>query len=311
MVMTSTVNTPMWQRYIESKIGFVLPKTQVRWLNNAITTTAEDSQLSVPELWLAIQADVRLRQQLLDRTLIAESRFFRHVPSLNYVVMLAKAFSQTTLAEHYVQEQKAKNSRNPSLKIPKQKSTHFRIWSVGCAKGQEVWSLAMLLENSGIVDYRILGTDVNYEAIQEARLGRYSAREIAAVPSDYSHYISHYIQDYESDPTLVYHSSKTKAVESGNCWQVCDSLGKKVTFRHHNMFTSKVATKAKQQVIICQNMLIYFRQFDQRDILARLVEHCEVGGHIILAPGEALFWRHPKMQRVSHPQVNLWQKVEA
>lgn len=307
MVMTSTVNTPMWQRYIESKIGFVLPKTQFRWLDNAITTTAEDSQLSVSELWLAIQADVRLRQQLLDRTLIAESRFFRHSPSLNYVAMLAKAFSQTTLVEHYGQEQIAKNSSKPSLAIPTQKSTQFHIWSVGCAKGQEVWSLAMLLENSGIVDYRILGTDVNYEAIQEARLGRYNAREIAAIPNNYSHFI----QSCNSDSVPMCQSLKDKAAESGNCWQVSDSLGKNVTFRHHNMFTGKVATKAKQQVIICQNMLIYFRQFDQRDILARLVEHCEVGGHIILAPGEALFWRHPKMQRISHPEVNLWQKLEA
>ena len=300
--MTNAINAPMWQSYIESKIGFVLPKTQTKWLSNAILTTAEDSQLSVPELWFAVQADARLRQQLLDRVLIAESRFFRHRPSLDYIAALAKEHERVVAQRSLIA-----NKSLATVGIKATKPASFKIWSVGCARGQEVWSLAMLLTHAGLTQYRILGTDVNYEAIQEAQLGRYSAREKTMIPSEFGHYM----QRCESDNVALYQPLGKGAAESGNCWQVSDSLGKNVTFRHHNMFTGKVATKAKQQVIICQNMLIYFRQFDQRDILARLVEHCEVGGHIILAPGEALFWRHPKMQRVSHPEVNLWQKVEA
>jgi chemotaxis methyl-accepting protein methylase len=297
----------MWQRYIESKIGFVLPKTQTKWLSNAILTTAEDSQLSVPELWLAVQADARLRQQLLDRVLIAESRFFRHMPSLDYIAALATEHERAVAQRSLVAD---KSLETAGIKAPK--SANFKIWSVGCARGQEVWSLAMLLAHAGLTHYRILGTDVNYEAIQEAQLGRYSARELTTVPSDYSHYIQgHYIQPCETDSAMSPQTLATEVAVSEEGWQVSDSLCKNVTFRHHNMFTGKVATKVKQQVIICQNMLIYFRQFDQRDILARLVDHCEVGGHIILAPGEALFWRHPKMQRILHPEVNLWQKVEA
>lgn len=302
--MTDAINTPMWQRYIESKIGFVLPKSQTKWLSNAIVTMAEDSQLSVAELWLAVQADARLRQQLLDRVLIAESRFFRHLPSLNYIAALAteheKAVDQKRGVADQLTEQAVLPATEPSL---------FKIWSVGCARGQEVWSLAMLLASAGLSHYSILGSDVNYAAIQAAQLGRYSSRDIIPIPNEYGHYIQYCesaITPAPLVPTLAYPSANSR-----NGWQVCDSLCKNVTFRHHNMFTEKMATKAKLQVIICQNMLIYFRQFDQRDILARLVEYCEVGGHIILAPGEALFWQHPKMQRILHPEVNVWQKIKA
>ena len=58
-------------------------------------------------------------------------------------------------------------------------------------------------------------------------------------------------------------------------------------------------------------MLLYFRKFDQRDILARLSEQCTLEGYIILAPGEALFWRPSNMRRIAHPQVNVWQKISA
>ena len=301
--MTKAINTPMWQRYIESKIGFVLPNSQTKWLNNAIVTTAEDSQLSVAELWSAVQADARLRQQLLDRVLIAESRFFRHLPSLNYIAALATEHQQAVDQERVVADKLTEQAD-----LPASKASLFKIWSVGCARGQEVWSLAMLLASKDITQYHILGTDVNYEAIQAAQLGRYSSRDIIPIPSKYSQYIQYCesaITPASLAPALAYPSANSR-----RGWQVCDSLCKNVTFRHHNIFTGKVATKAKLKVIICQNMLIYFRQFDQRDILARLVEYCEVGGHIILAPGEALFWQHPKMQRILHPEVNVWQKIK-
>lgn len=300
--MSSTINTPRWQNYIESKIGFVLPKTQVRWLSNAILTTAEDSGRSLSELWLAVQTDVRLRQQLLDRVLIVESRFFRHGPSLEYIAALAK--EQTVARKQRITADDTLDNR---LNSRPQKQSSYRIWSVGCARGQEVWSLAMLLENSGIADYCILGTDVNYEAIQDAQQACYCPREIATIPEDYQHYI----QPCDTDGSLLSPLKESQSIETGCRWQIIDALRSKVSFRHHNIFGTKAATHTKQQVIICQNMLIYFRQFDQRDILARFVEQCELGGHIILAPGEALFWQHPKMQRISHPEVNLWQKIRA
>ena len=62
-------------------------------------------------------------------------------------------------------------------------------------------------------------------------------------------------------------------------------------------------------VIFCQNLLIYFREFDQRDLLARFVKRCRVGGYLLLAPGEAMSWQHPLMKRVKRTDINAWQKM--
>jgi chemotaxis methyl-accepting protein methylase len=84
-----------------------------------------------------------------------------------------------------------------------------------------------------------------------------------------------------------------------------------VNFSVHNIIEKIPPTTHLQNVIICQNMLLYFRKFDQRDILARLSEQCALEGYIVLAPGEALFWRPSNMRRIAHPQVNVWQKISA
>lgn len=281
--MDDFINTKVWQRYIENEIGFVLPIKQERWLNNAISATAKKNNMTVSELWSAVQTDIKRRQQLLDAALIIESRFFRHLPSLNYAVMLAKK-SVPALS----------GKSNIPTGIDRQPQLPFRVWSVGCASGQEVWSLVMMLEEDDITDYAILGTDVNLQAIKRAQRACYRYRELRAIPAHYHKYI-------QADDNIT---------STDKYWRLADSLRPKVTFKYHNIFTHTAPTHLKQQVILCQNMLIYFRQFDQRDILARLVDQCELGGHLILAPGEALFWQHPKMQRIRHREVNAWQKIE-
>lgn len=94
-------------------------------------------------------------------------------------------------------------------------------------------------------------------------------------------------------------------------WQIAATLQQYVSFAWHNIFTQEVSTPYLQQVIICQNVLLYFRKFDQRDILTRLTAQCALGGYIVLAPGEALFWRPSNMRRIAHSQINAWQKISA
>jgi chemotaxis protein methyltransferase CheR/type IV pilus assembly protein PilK len=71
----------------------------------------------------------------------------------------------------------------------------------------------------------------------------------------------------------------------------------------------KPPTVHLQQVIVCQNRLLYFRKFDRRDILVRLSKQGALGGYIIVALGEALSWRPSNMRRIAHPHLNAWQKI--
>ncbi|MDN3452592.1 MULTISPECIES: CheR family methyltransferase [unclassified Psychrobacter] len=279
-----------WQKYIEQEIGFVLPDIQLQWLTNAIDSTAMANGLTVQQLWCQLPKNSQLRQQLLDKVLIHESRFFRHKPSIDFVTECAL--------------QHRRVSKTDAL---------FRIWSVGCAGGQEVWSLAMSLAAQRFLDYTILGTDVSEDAIKNARLGQYDNRQSSLIPQSCQKFIEPLPAKNATNKSSISQSIVVSDVTPSMKahWQVVPTLQPHVSFSVHNIFEPKPPTAHLQQVIICQNMLLYFRKFDQRDILTRLSEQCALGGYIILAPGEALFWRPSNMRRIAHPQVNVWQKISA
>ncbi len=301
------IDIRQWQRYIEKEIGFVLPDEQLQWLVNAIEHTAMKNELSLLELWNEVQINSQLHQQLLDAVTIPESRFFRHKPSIQFITALA--------VQHHNQQH---NIETEARCVNESNDTPFRIWSVGCATGQEVWSLAMSLTAENIADYVILGTDVSQKSLAQARAGRYVQRQLCFIPEAYHEFMQ---PIYEQSPK----QTMLRAVSHLNPfladkpifnkvlteWQIVPRLHNQVSFVWHNVFTQEPATEHLQQIIICQNVLIYFRQFDQRDILTRLTAQCALGGHIILAPGEALSWRPSNMRRVIHSQVNAWQKISA
>jgi type IV pilus assembly protein PilK len=309
-MQTNVSNMAYWRYYIEKEIGFVLPNEQLQWLMNAVDQTASKNGLSLEQLWAAIQTDRQLRQQLLDTVLIAESRFFRHLPSILFITKLAVLASQ--------QDGQQNEQTSPNLDQGANAGNTdapFRIWSVGCSAGQEVWSLAMSLAAQQLRNYAILGTDVSQQALTHARAGEYEARQQHLIPQScqqfikpitHSQYQRKNSNDYRADEQMA--SSPSHSATELSPWRVDSRLRQHVNFAWHNVFTQKIPTSHLQQVIICQNVLIYFRQFDQRDILNRLATQCAIGGHIILAPGEGLFWRPKNMRRISHSQVNVWQK---
>ena len=290
------IDTQQWQRYIEQEIGFVLPDIQLQWLINAIDHTASSYGLTTESLWNQLPSNSDMRQQLLDKVLIHESRFFRHRPSVDFVVKCA--------LQHQKRQMVSDTDSDNGYQA------QFRIWSVGCASGQETWSLAMSLASAQLTNYAILGTDVSQQAVSQAQLGQYDKRQQNLIPQRCQQFVQPLPENSViNEPSSC--NSLTSKPETRDCWEVAPILRPHVDFTLHNIIEQKPPTSHLQHVIICQNMLLYFRKFDQRDILARLSEQCVMGGYIVLAPGEALFWRPSNMRRIAHPQVNVWQKTNA
>ena len=312
-----SLDAKQWQRYIEQEIGFVLPDVQLQWLINAIDHTAMSRGLTAKKLWYQLPKNDELRQQLLDKVLIHESRFFRHKPSIDFVTecalqhqhqrlqMTATAVERPDSVEkaHHFEHANDANCHNDGL---------FRIWSVGCASGQETWSIAMSLASKLLTDFAILGTDVSEQALKKATLAQYGKRQQSLIPQSCQPFIYPLPANKTNDESATFETTNVEpsTTTTKQHWQVAPHLQQYVSFALHNIIEQQPPTAHLQQVIICQNMLLYFRKFDQRDILARLSEQCAVGGYIILAPGEALFWRPANMRRIAHPQVNVWQKIK-
>ncbi|MGO2362638.1 MAG: CheR family methyltransferase, partial [Psychrobacter sp.] len=291
-----SLDVQQWQRYIEQEIGFVLPNVQRKWLINAIDNTALSYGLTAKKLWNQLPKNNEMRQQLLDNVLIHESRFFRYMPSIEFVKKCA------------LDNQRLRIASGGNSGVVNTSDELFRIWSVGCASGEEVWSLAMSLAAQQLKNHVILGTDVSQQAIINAELGYYNNRQKLLIPPSYQQFVQPlYENSVIRKPNVCDSATTNEATTSHQAhWQIAPSLQQNVSFALHNIMEKTPPTSHLQQIIICQNMLIYFRKFDQRDILARLSEQCVLGGYIILAPGEALFWRPSNMRRIAHPQVNVW-----
>ncbi len=121
---------------------------------------------------------------------------------------------------------------------------HIKIWDAGCSTGEELFSLAILLQEEGLLERtRIYATDINQKVLKKAKEGIFPANQLAASTSGYyasggkKEFTSYYISNYGN---LKFNSS----------------LIKNVIFYPHNLATDSSFNEF--HLILCRNVLIYF-----------------------------------------------------
>ncbi len=158
----------------------------------------------------------------------------------------------------------------PRLVGSKDASEPIRVWSAGCAGGQEAYTLAMLLaEELGMERFRdrvkIFATDVDEMALSEGRQGRYPADRVESVPEALR---NRYLEADDGGYTLS------------------EELRRTIVFGRHDLIQE--APIRQIDLLACRNTLIYFKAETQSSILARL--HCalEESGFLFLGSAEML-----------------------
>ena len=144
----------------------------------------------------------------------------------------------------------------------------IRVWSVGCASGEEPYSIAMLLaEQLGTLEFcrrvKIYATDLDEEALKAARLATYSPRDVEGVPPEllekyFERTNNHYL--FERD------------------------LRKCVIFGRHNVVHD--APISRIDLLICRNLLIYLEAETQAIVLPRLHYALNREGYLFLGKAE-------------------------
>ncbi|BDI30145.1 chemotaxis protein CheR [Capsulimonas corticalis] len=147
----------------------------------------------------------------------------------------------------------------------------IRIWSAGCASGEEAYTLAMLLaEALGFERFRdrvkIYATDIDEEALTEARQASYTAREVIGVPAEY---LERYFE--RSASRYVFHKDLRRAV----------------IFGRHDLIQD--APISRIDLLVCRNAMMYFNAEIQSKILARLHFALSDTGYLFLGKAEMLF----------------------
>jgi chemotaxis protein methyltransferase CheR len=120
----------------------------------------------------------------------------------------------------------------------------IRIWHAGCSTGEEVYSMAILLEEEGLYDRaRIYATDINEVVVHRARAGIFPLERM-------QEYTENYIRAGGTRSFSEYYTAKYDGA------LFSPSLQRNVVFSQHNLVTDR--SFAEFNVILCRNVLIYF-----------------------------------------------------
>ncbi|MEH2374807.1 CheR family methyltransferase [Nostoc sp.] len=183
----------------------------------------------------------------------------------NTILINVTAFFRDSSAWEYIAEQIL-----PNLIRNKKTSDQIRIWSAGCASGEEAYTLAMLMaEMLGAEEFRqrvkIYATDVDEDALNQARLAVYSAKDIQTVPDEL----------------------RQKYFEVvGNCYVFRQDLRRSVIFGRHDLLQD--APISRLDLLVSRNTLMYFNSETQGRILARFHFALNDNGYLFLGKAEML-----------------------
>ncbi|NDJ22138.1 PAS domain S-box protein [Nostoc sp. B(2019)] len=183
----------------------------------------------------------------------------------NTILINVTAFFRDTCAWEYLAEHVL-----PNIIREKQNSDQIRIWSAGCASGEEAYTLAMLMaEILGAEEFRqrvkIYATDVDEDALNQARQAVYSAKDVQAVSDEL----------------------RQKYFETvGNRYVFRQDLRRSVIFGRHDLLQD--APISRLDLLVSRNTLMYFNSEAQGRILARFHFALNDAGYLFLGKAEML-----------------------
>ncbi|WP_415755948.1 protein-glutamate O-methyltransferase [Pseudomonas leptonychotis] len=257
-----------WQVLLEERTGVVLNERRRAFLQTNLSARMRElGVMDYAAYYRQVTDGPRGAVEwstLLDRLTVQETRFFRHRPSFDVL-------------ESYLRGRLQQGVTQP-----------WELWSVGCASGEEPYSLAIsaaevLRESEHPDHFGITGTDISLNALSKARDGQYGARRL---------------EQLEADLCQRYFLAQ----DDGR-FKVVPNLAARVCCARLNVLELAKAPMSGMDVIFCQNLLIYFRRWRRREILNRLAERLVPGGLLVVGVGEVAGWQHPELIPVADERV--------
>ncbi len=163
-------------------------------------------------------------------------------------------------------------------------SREIRVWSAGCASGEEAYSLAIAFSEAlGLEEsakrVKIYGTDVDDDALREARVGVYSAKALEGLPAE--------LRDKYLE-------------QSGTQFAFRPDLRRRVIFGRHDI--TRDAPISRLDLLVCRNTLMYFNVETQSQVIDRFHFAMRERGHLFLGKAEMLLSDSERFEVVSMRQ---------
>jgi chemotaxis protein methyltransferase CheR len=251
-VISLELSTPVFSilsSFIEEKVGISYTVRDRDLLKDKVSARASELGFdSLLDYYYYLRYDVggdKELTELVDMLVVNETYFFREWPAMQ------------TLVNSFIVPW-CESGRRP------------KIWSAACATGEEPLSLAMLLDQKGLLNkVDITATDISTRALAKAQSGLFGRRSVRSVPSPdlLERYITSKSGHFEIRPDLLasIHWQKLNLMES-----------------------AKVARLGTFDAILCRNLLIYFSDQVVRSVLDTLSKSLVADGVLLIGVSESL-----------------------
>lgn len=262
-----------WTRLLAHRTGLFIAPERRSFLASGIRARMRENDCPTPREYydrlLSSSADGDEWSLLIDTLTVHETCFFRHQSSMRLV------------AEELVPQAFGRGGA-------------FRAWSVGCASGEETYSLAMLMDSCTAdsretLDWRVTGLDISKPALHLARQGVYLQRRLRDIPVAFQHRYCRQI--------------------SGSHFRIVDGLREHVDFSRLNLRDLDAVGAQGLDLVYCQNLLIYYDRQRRIEIVDWLAACLRTGGALVLGPGELLDWKHLNMEKVRYPDTLAYRRT--
>ena len=146
--------------------------------------------------------------------------------------------------------------------IEKRKTKRLKLWSAGCATGEEPYSLAIISAVCGLDPMNpVLAVDVDQGAIASAQRANYRKANLLNVPKDY---------------LAKYFTTK----DAGQTYDVVPEIKRRVSFKKMNMIDDSFG--AGFDLILCRNVVIYFTQDTKAKLYKKFFDALAPGGYFLV-----------------------------
>ncbi len=269
------VQLAMWTELLEKRTGISLSENRKSFLLTSLSTRMRELGYECYDDYFQYLLKGRRGavewEILVDRLTVHESRFFRDSGALE---MIRDEFLPQCPAQD--------------------RQSGINLWSLGCATGEEPYTLAMLMDDylsrNGGGYYSIHASDISAASLASARKGIYHVNRLKNVP----------------ETMLARYFTRVDATH----YRVIERLRERICFTRQNIMYLSRARLGMMDLVYCQNVLIYFKRRYRLMMLDQIVRHLRPGGLIVLGAGEISAWKHDDMEPANYPGVLAFRRKQ-
>jgi chemotaxis protein methyltransferase CheR len=222
------------------------------------------------EFFDRLQAQTSLLDDLIAELTVGETYFFRDPGHFSFI----------------------RHEIVPQMRCLRGMDHVLRVWSAGCASGEEAYSLAILVEELGLAGQaQILATDISRAQLARARLATYGAWSIRG---DGARLVGRYLR------------------RTGDRFQLAERFRRRVKFAYLNLaqdsYPSDVTKTSGMDLVLCRNVFIYLDTKTVSAIARRLYDSLAAGGFLITGASDPLLTEHAPFEILTTPAGAIYRR---